>query len=411
MAVPAWLVTHAPPVVTRPHAKVKLPRPRVVPAAEVPAVEPVDYVALAPEDARAFNENVPFAAGPNPAARPFRLEATGEDRARAIDCLAAAQLYEAGDDTTGERAVAQVVLNRLRHPAFPKTVCGVVFQGSERSTGCQFTFTCDGALAAHGWPDAAWKRARQVAEAMLGGQVYKAVGYATHYHTDWVVPYWSSSLDKIAAVGSHLFFRWTGWWGTPPAFRRTVSTSEPVIAALARYSDAHRTGAALAATQGALAEAAVLGSDAPKPQPDDENSFVVTLNARAGADSFAALARKLCGARTYCKVLGWTDKAKTPAFLPLKPEQIASMGFSYLRDKDRLLEKSLWNCRQFPRANLLECMKQQVFVPASEPPLRDPLQGVQLVPNSGPPPLDGVRRKGEPTPTATASPTPAARVS
>ncbi|MGJ3626051.1 cell wall hydrolase [Sphingomonas sp. MMS24-JH45] len=84
----------------------------------------------------------------------------------------------------------QVVLNRLRHPAFPKTVCGVVFQGAERSTGCQFTFTCDGALARQPSP-LAWDRARKVAAAALAGAVYRPVGYATHYHTDWVVPYWS----------------------------------------------------------------------------------------------------------------------------------------------------------------------------------------------------------------------------
>src|SRR3546814_18161788 len=70
------------------------------------------------------------------------------DRARALTCLADAVYYEAASESdAGQRAVAQVVLNRVRHPAFPATVCGVVFQGSERASGCQFSFACDGAMA------------------------------------------------------------------------------------------------------------------------------------------------------------------------------------------------------------------------------------------------------------------------
>src|SRR3546814_2685764 len=102
-----------------------------------------------------------------PAARPVRLAGGAVNLARATDCRAAAAWYEAGDDPSGERAVVQVVLNRLRHPAFPNTVCGVVFQGSERVSGCQFTFTCDGALARVP-SEAAWERARSIARAEIG---------------------------------------------------------------------------------------------------------------------------------------------------------------------------------------------------------------------------------------------------
>src|SRR3546814_20727166 len=98
------------------------------------------------------------------------------------------------------------LIHRARHPAFPKSSCGVVFQGSERTTGCQFTFTCDGALARR-YSDAAWQRACNNADLMLSGGTYPAVGLATHYHTDWVRPYWSDSLEKIAIVDTHLFFR------------------------------------------------------------------------------------------------------------------------------------------------------------------------------------------------------------
>src|SRR3546814_17214212 len=103
-----------------------------------------------------------------------------------------------------------IVLNRVRHPAFPKTVCGVVFQGSERSTGCQFTFTCDGALTRR-FSDAAWDRARDIAKAALTGHVAKAVGYATHYHTDWVVPYWSRSEERGVGEECVRAGKYGGW--------------------------------------------------------------------------------------------------------------------------------------------------------------------------------------------------------
>jgi hypothetical protein len=124
-----------------------------------------------------------------------------------------------------------VVLNRARHPAYPKSVCGVVFQGHERSTGCQFTFTCDGAISRRPMTSV-WARARYVAEQALAGKVYAPVGWATHYHTNWVVPYWSSSLVKLANVGTHIFYRWEGNWGKAPAFRFGPNGREPQFAAM-----------------------------------------------------------------------------------------------------------------------------------------------------------------------------------
>lgn len=153
------------------------------------------------------------------AATPFVLASDRvADRVRAVNCLTAAIYYEAGHESSGgQRAVAQVVLNRLRHPAYPKTVCGVVFEGSTRSTGCQFTFTCDGSLARA--PTAAgWRRAQGVALAALEGQVDPEVGYATHYHADYVAPYWSPSLQKVATIGAHIFYRRPGGDGQAGAF-------------------------------------------------------------------------------------------------------------------------------------------------------------------------------------------------
>jgi spore germination cell wall hydrolase CwlJ-like protein len=165
---------------------------------------------------------------PDAGAPPFLAAAQStDDRARAEDCLTAAVYYEArseGED--GQRAVAQVVLNRVRDRAFPASVCGVVYQGANRGTGCQFTFTCDGSLRARRDPSA-WERARQVAEQALAGQVYAPVGSATHYHASYVLPWWAASLARVARIGSHLFYRWPGALERALAFRQRYAGVEP----------------------------------------------------------------------------------------------------------------------------------------------------------------------------------------
>ena len=188
---------------------------------------------IAPDQALAVNNEIPMASGPNPVAAPFSLgNADAATRARALDCLASAVYYEAGNQSAdGERAVAQVVLNRMHHPGYPSTICGVVYQGAERGNGCQFTFTCDGSLNRQ--PDAeGWRRATAIAAAALAGAVYAPVGWATHYHADYVVPYWASSMAKNAVVGAHLFYRWAGGWGQPAVFAKSNSGNEPNAAAL-----------------------------------------------------------------------------------------------------------------------------------------------------------------------------------
>ena len=174
---------------------------------------------LAPDTALQVNAHIPIAGGPNPAALPFVFgKSSVETRTRALECLTSAIYYEAAQEPMdGQRGVAQVVLNRVRHPAFPNSVCGVVYEGSTRATGCQFTFTCDGSMARAPIPDL-WNRARQVAAAALNGYVHAPVGYATHYHANYVVPYWASSLTKTAVEGAHIFYRWQGDWGRPAAF-------------------------------------------------------------------------------------------------------------------------------------------------------------------------------------------------
>ena len=163
------------------------------------------------------------------AARRFGFgRASSLDRARALQCLTAAIWYEAASEPdAGQQAVAQVVLNRVRHPAFPATVCGVVYQGSEKA-GCQFSFACDGAMLRHQPSAAGWARAARVAAAALAGRVYAPVGLATHYHTFAVTPAWNRSLVMTDAVGAHFFHRWKGWWGTPAAFSRAYAGGEPL---------------------------------------------------------------------------------------------------------------------------------------------------------------------------------------
>jgi spore germination cell wall hydrolase CwlJ-like protein len=197
-----------------------------------PAPPPMVVRPLPPDQALKVNAEIPVIGGPNPAAAAFRFKGSAAARTQALNCLANAVYYEAGNqDADGERAVAQVVLNRVRHPAFPASVCGVVYQGSTRPTGCQFTFTCDGSLNRQ--PDAGgWRRATAVAEAALGGAVYAPVGWATHYHADYVVPYWASTMAKNTIVGAHLFYRWPGGWGRPAAFAKAYAGREPSASVL-----------------------------------------------------------------------------------------------------------------------------------------------------------------------------------
>ncbi|EQB05304.1 hypothetical protein L288_12900 [Sphingobium quisquiliarum P25] len=209
--------------------------------AEAPAAIPRQYLALAAMTeqagpvaqgarAREENERLGFAGGAVPAARPFHaLAQAGEDHARALQCLTQAIYYEAATEPeSGQRAVAQVVLNRVRHPAFAKTVCGVVYQRFDASV-CQFSFVCDGSLARR--PVASlWNRARRIAAGALAGAVERSVGTATHYHADYVFPGWAPHLAKLARIGAHIFYRWPGVWGLPPAFTGRYAGGEHVPA-------------------------------------------------------------------------------------------------------------------------------------------------------------------------------------
>ncbi len=193
--------------------------------------------------AEEINALRPFSTLPIRPMRPFVLSAGSVDQARAITCLAQAVYYEsAREPALGQAAVAQVVLNRLRHPAYPKSVCGVVYQGAARSTGCQFTFTCDGSLARE--PAASlWAQSVSVARRALSGYVVREVGSATHYHAAYVAAYWAPTLVKMKQIGQHIFYRWTGPWGEPPAFTgRYAGGENDLSAAILGSLDARTQG-------------------------------------------------------------------------------------------------------------------------------------------------------------------------
>jgi len=199
-------------------------------------------------------------------ARPNAPAAAG--RTRDLDCLAEAVYYEArGEDARGQAAVAQVVLNRVKHPAFPKTVCGVVFQGVGQH-GCQFSFACDGSM--HGRREAsAWSRARRIAARALSGVALAEVGSATHFHTTGVDPAWGGQMRRVAQVGMHVFYRFAPRpaGGEISPVQRAVLTAGPAPAGDFSVLPAMAEKASAPGPSPAADSAATEPSPAPAPTP------------------------------------------------------------------------------------------------------------------------------------------------
>ena len=203
---------------------------RPIDAAVIQIGEPVPVQPLAtPADAAAIPALAADQPGLLAAASSYAFRGSALDGLRSLDCLAQAIYYEAASESEdGQRAVAQVVLNRVRHPAWPNTVCGVVYQGPMRAGGgCQFTFTCDGSLLRRaGGP--AWTRARMLAAEALAGRVYEPVGLSTHYHTTAVFPSWAPRLARTTLIGAHQFYALPGTAGTRGAFSVRYAGGEPL---------------------------------------------------------------------------------------------------------------------------------------------------------------------------------------
>ena len=319
---------------------------------------------LAADDAQARNAAVGFAeAGPGKAT-PFSFRGSSADRARARDCLALAGMAEAGGGDGDQRAVMQVILNRVRHPAFAKTGCGVVFEGSQRPTGCQFSFTCDGSLARR-YSDAAWRAARARADEMLAGAIDATVGNATHFHANYVYPWWSDKLDKVAQVGPHIFFRWRGFWGTRNALSARYGGGEPdplrlqetalTVATANPLPTLMQGGEAVRSITTEMVNQTTEGGDATPSSPGAGIHFVLV----SPSDAPAALvdkARSLCGSEGYCRVQGWSDANNIPAKLPLTEEARRSVRFSFVSASASAAEAIFFDCRTFPAPDVGTCL-------------------------------------------------------
>lgn len=180
----------------------------------------------------------------------FRIAAKGSREQR---CLAEAVYYEArGESRQGQMAVAEVVANRVRSGIYPTTYCGVVYQGSERDTGCQFSFTCDGSMKVRP-RGAAWREANAISLEVIGGLIRPVTNRATHYHTRAVDPYWSANLVETTRIGAHIFYR-------------LPSRRERAIMAAERREDAPEDAAPLPAPEEAIVPAAATPDSPVKPE-------------------------------------------------------------------------------------------------------------------------------------------------
>lgn len=245
-----------------------------------------DALAASGPEAMRLNAEIPVSTLPNPAMPAFAPITVAPDLATAEDCLTAAIFYEAGYETLdGQRAVGQVVLNRVRHPFYPKSVCGVVLQGFQRPTGCQFSFTCDGAWAAVPDPRR-YAEVRAVARAALGGYVHRAVGSATHYHAAYVLPYWAPRLVKVYVSGLHIFYRFPGYIGTAASMRGKYAGQEviPDERAVLRTTPAEGVVEPLA-IEVATIDLPPLSASVPTPEPQVAMADASAPTASPGAAS------------------------------------------------------------------------------------------------------------------------------
>ncbi len=251
-----------------------------------------------------------------PAASPFFSAASGLSHQRAHQCMAQAIWYEAASENeAGQRAVAQVVLNRVAHPSWPGTVCGVVYQGSQRSTGCQFSFTCDGSLRRKAG-GASWRKAQAIASDALSGSVYAPIGHATHYHTLWVNPVWASSLDHIGTIGAHRFYRNRGPGGEKSAFTGSYAGIEPGVSGRTSAPESSPNAAA------PVPPLAVPAAGGPPPTPAATANTPPASEARAGSAANAPYGSVGQVKEEYSRAGQW--KKQRPKTLDEAPEDAGS---------------------------------------------------------------------------------------
>jgi spore germination cell wall hydrolase CwlJ-like protein len=180
------------------------------PTPETPALDAIDHAAT-PADPHVpipgtLSQQLAYAREDAPAT--VFPDAATKYSAKDLNCLAQAVYFEArGESYRGQVAVAQVVMNRLAHPLYPKTICNVVFQDSKHRGACQFSFACDGRSEKATEPEA-WKQAEEIANKVASGEIYlPEVANATHYHASYVYPDWAPRLKRVTKIGMHIFYK------------------------------------------------------------------------------------------------------------------------------------------------------------------------------------------------------------
>lgn len=292
-------------------------------------------------------------------AKPFVYQGAVSDRDRAIDCLATAAWYEAGNDPSGQRAVIQVVLNRLRHPTFPKTVCGVVFQGSERKTGCQFSFTCDGAMARRFPSSKDWVRARTLSENALNGAVDTAVGQATHFHADYVAPWWGPKLEQISKIGSHIFYGWHGSQGFLSSANWLIAQEKmpeqlPAGSRLADQATDMDASSQLALDSDALAQE--FSSIPRMPAAKPNSATLIKLDTSGPSGRWAVTAMNKCTTGASCQIVGYGQQDQIERNRTLPGPSMERPLFLFIRDKASGMDLALWDCERVERNNSAQCL-------------------------------------------------------
>ncbi|MFM5885576.1 MAG: cell wall hydrolase [Novosphingobium sp.] len=307
-----------------------------------------------------------------PIAAPFVYGDVGADRDRALTCLATAAWFEAGRDPAGQRAVMQVVLNRVRHPSFPKSVCAVVFQGAERRTGCQFSFTCDGSMSRRIPSPVAWAEVRARATSALDGAVDPDVGQATHFHADYVNPWWAAKLDPIVKIGAHIFYRWSGARGALGSANTTLTKETfPALAIAynANVAPTGRSGVVLdaVAAAGSLPKVPTLREDAVRmaklavetepmaAAPASQHELVMHVDRNGPNGRWALSAMSLCSGSGACRVIAADDGASSAPREPGQGEAQARPLFLFARDAAGM-QVALWDCERAPRPRTDQCL-------------------------------------------------------
>ncbi|MCB2051456.1 MAG: cell wall hydrolase [Novosphingobium sp.] len=297
--------------------------------------------------------------GPVVPATPFEYQGDRVNKQRAEECLAAAAWYEAGDDAIGQRAVIQTVLNRVRNRSFPNSVCGVVFEGSQLPTGCQFTFTCDGSLDRRRPSAVARNRALKLAEQAMSGFVDESVGDATHYHADYVTPWWSAKLERLSAVGPHIFYRWRASGNARPGRvgLATEADYDDLVAQAKRAKAVERL------------ETAVVGSEKTEVAGIDDvrrntvqlasrnpNVFYISVGNSEASGRWALTAMNRCENREDCQVIGYTNSEAVERNLSRATPEKDRPLFMFVRRGVSGMDVALWDCERVKRPQANQCL-------------------------------------------------------